>query len=1051
MKLQGEVDAHLRSTLASFGIDYDPVVNKSLSRSYASSGRPDSLFGHLVLDYKSPGTLESASGLASAKRQVVDDYLKPICTHHGSLDPNEASKWVGILIDGRSISFANFNGDDDWSWTPIRPLNRYSVLTLLQYYRALHRKPLDPYLLSRDFGRDSPVAVATIRVLAQYLATPSTRTTMLFKEWRRMFEQVSTYELDQLPALAAWARSIDLPCRENPSLLLFCLHTYYALIVKFLTAELVTTSQYLALESFVESLAHASTSAHFKSCLERLESGEVYRDLRITNFLEGDFFAWYLAQFDQNLETALRDVVVLFQGYEPATAKLSPRRSRDLLKVFYSGVIDQQIRHDLGEYYTPDWLAELTLDRVGYHGDSSASLLDPACGSGTFLVLAIQRLISHARAHGLPDSQIVQRALDHIKGFDLNPLAVISARANYLLSISEFLAEYGADIEIPVYLSDCINVPTRQTVDGVPCLVYSLDTEIGEAQIALPQSLVHPDVMGKVLLQAEEDVLARRSATAFLDALMADATVAPRLGPEEQRLLSQLFNLLAHFKQNEWDEIWCRIVKNYFAPQTITPVDYIVGNPPWVRWSRLPRRYRNRCKQFCYHYGLVSGRGYAGGIESDISTVVTYSSIDNWLAPSGTIGFLITATVYKSESARGFRLFQLPSGTPILPQYIGDLVSLLPFPDATNKTSLFVARKGSSGHTPPDPYPPDGVPYEVWNHADRGGRIDPRLTLEHVTAKTTRRQWRAVPIAEPGSPLFTGPPADVQAIGPFRGCSPYLDAAHKGTTTDAARVYWVKVLAHDPLTHRARIRSLLPHELSRARTDGVTTTTGFWIEADLLHPLIRGRDIGPFSYHTDDWYVILPNTHYDDMESDDQFRHSHPLAHRYFTPNRRLLVARSTYTRYQTHLPFYAIFDVGDYTFAPYKVVWMEQQNPSRFRACVIAEHNTSLVPNRILVPDHKLYMLSLDREDEAHFVCALLNSSHLRRILGGFLEAAQIGTTVFRYVRIPTYDPSHPRHRAIADLSHRAHQDRAGRRLQADLPTPQQQHLDNLVRDLFA
>ena len=204
-QLQGEVDAHLRLTLKHYGIDYNPEVNRGLRRSYSTGGRPDSWFGHVVLDYKAPGLLATAGGFARARRQVADDYLVPICTRDGGLDLTECPKWVSVLLDGRQISFATFDGLDNWTWTPARPINRTTALTLVQYYRALSRKPLNPYLLSEDFGRDTDLAVSCIRTLARYMTRPAARTTMLFREWRRMFEQVSTYGLDQLPALADWA------------------------------------------------------------------------------------------------------------------------------------------------------------------------------------------------------------------------------------------------------------------------------------------------------------------------------------------------------------------------------------------------------------------------------------------------------------------------------------------------------------------------------------------------------------------------------------------------------------------------------------------------------------------------------------------------------------------------------------------------------------------------------------------------------------------------------------------------------------------------------
>jgi type I restriction-modification system DNA methylase subunit len=52
-------------------------------------------------------------------------------------------------------------------------------------------------------------------------------------------------------------------------------------------------------------------------------------------------------------------------------------------------LVDPDTRHDLGEFYTPDWLAEIMLDHV-LAENPDVRLLDPACGSGTFLYTAIR-------------------------------------------------------------------------------------------------------------------------------------------------------------------------------------------------------------------------------------------------------------------------------------------------------------------------------------------------------------------------------------------------------------------------------------------------------------------------------------------------------------------------------------------------------------------------------------------------------------------------------------------------------------------------------------
>ncbi|PYK29159.1 MAG: hypothetical protein DME59_00265 [Verrucomicrobia bacterium] len=97
-------------------------------------------------------------------------------------------------------------------------------------------------------------------------------------------------------------------------------------------------------------------------------------------------------------------------------------------------------------------------------------------------------------------------------------------------------------------------------------------------------------------------------------------------------------------------------------------------------------------------------------------------------------------------------------------------------------------------------------------------------------------------------------------------------------------------------------------------------------------------------------------------------------------------------------------------------------------------------------LPDHKLYMLSLDDENEAHYVCAVLNSRQVRRILGGFLVGKQIGTTIFRYTGIKSYDATDRRHRELATISRRAHRSPANTRNSDDLVAEEQSRLDELV-----
>src|SRR5207249_6557670 len=81
------------------------------------------------------------------------------------------------------------------------------------------------------------------------------------------------------------------------------------------------------------------------------------RQLNLRNLAEPDFFSWALETEAE--DDFLRLVANLFQHF--AVFDFS-HLSEDVLKNLYQELVDPETRHDLGEYYTPDWLAELTLE-----------------------------------------------------------------------------------------------------------------------------------------------------------------------------------------------------------------------------------------------------------------------------------------------------------------------------------------------------------------------------------------------------------------------------------------------------------------------------------------------------------------------------------------------------------------------------------------------------------------------------------------------------------------------------------------------------------------
>lgn len=932
-KLEGELNQILKECLAEFGIEFDPHVNetlKSMGLSQINADRPDGVFGHIVYDYKAPNILSSARKLQEAKDQI-ERYLDRITGGH-EVDATACGEWFGYICDGVTLVYCRSN-QQLWHWSRPMPITESTLLFLVHAYRSLKRKPLTANLLSHAFGKESEVARELIRVMCSHLSKPRHKTNMLFREWKRLFEQVSTYGIDQLSSLKKWASNNGIATKDA-SHILFAMHSYYSLVVKILTSELLSISTHSTF-SVSEEIIATKNIEDLHAVMTRIENGEYYQRYRISNFLEGDFFSWYMNEQSSPLASAIRGLAREFLQFEPASAILLPEAKQDLLKEFYSSLVDEQIRHDLGEYYTPDWLAQHLLDQAAYNGEISAKVLDPACGSGTFLVEAIKRLKQACSSEGLSALETLDTILSNIKGLDLNPLAVISARANYILSIYDLVFDLGHDIELPVYLADSINVPIeKKDEDGFTYLEYNLDTEIENFVLEIPWELIHSQVIGLVLLTCEKAILQGQPFDQFLRTIQRNAQISPHLSDAAVDRLRSFYKVIESLEEREWDKIWCRIIKNNFSPRGFAPFDLIIGNPPWVRWSRLPETYRNRAKSFCNYYGLVSGRGYTGGIESDISTVITFSAADHWLRDGGLVAFLITWTVFKSGSARGFRCGILPGDAGLKVKQIEDLTNLQPFPDATNETGIYIAEKVRPSQNAQF----KTTTCKVWTPKKGMARVNPSSSLAQVYESCEIVDGTACPIGEWGTPFFTGNITHFRKSAFLRGSSQYLTVSHRGTISDCARVYWVKVIRYSADTNRALIQTLTEEELPRARI--IDPVDGAWIEAELLHPLIRGRDLGRYCSHTEGWYQIVPNSHYENVESEENFADSYPLAYSYLKNYEDILRNRSTYKRYQSHLPFYVIYCVGDYSFSPYKVVWMEQQDPAKFRAAVISRNN---------------------------------------------------------------------------------------------------------------
>ena len=128
------------------------------------------------------------------------------------------------------------------------------------------------------------------------------------------------------------------------------------------------------------------------------------------------------------------------------------QRAQDVLRTLYQGLIPAEQRKAFGEYYTPDWLAAMLAERIiddewieraigkylfGGEPVREMGILDPACGSGTFLFHAARRILNSEplRRANVTEAQKSDFVARMVNGIDIHPIATEMSRATLLRAL----------------------------------------------------------------------------------------------------------------------------------------------------------------------------------------------------------------------------------------------------------------------------------------------------------------------------------------------------------------------------------------------------------------------------------------------------------------------------------------------------------------------------------------------------------------------------------------------------------------------------------------
>ena len=350
--------------------------------------------------------------------------------------------------------------------------------------------------------------------------------------------------------------------------------------------------------------------------------------------VDADLFTWPTEVDESIYLCEIARVVELFDWTQNAT-EVGP--------TLYQNVITQEERKKLGEYYTPRWLAE-EITKAVVDDPLNQRVLDPSCGSGTFIETAVEHILNHSG--GLSQSETLKKLQENIVGIDIHPVAVQLSKATWVMAAADTIRaartednETGS-VSAPIYLGDsmqlrydtgtlsaslAIELETRETLPGhTEPIIFSIPKELARHQTDIDQ------LISELATAIDEGRDTDHVADAFE---MSDAS---------RRSVQAIATAMRELHAADRNHVWAYYIRNMIRPAVIAEqkVDRIIGNPPWLNYSDSSDIIRQELREMSEKRYQI----WAGGTQAphqDIATLFYTRCAELYAKPQATIGMVM--------------------------------------------------------------------------------------------------------------------------------------------------------------------------------------------------------------------------------------------------------------------------------------------------------------------------------------------------------------------------------------------------------------------------
>lgn len=769
----------------------------------------------------------------------------------------------------------------------------------------------------------------------------------------------------------------------------FVIHTYLSILSKVLAYEVLSNDDFISDNEMKEIL-----------------TGSIFHQYNIRNFVENDFFHWVdKDRYFVPLRKAFRLITQEIAGFDFDNV------DEDILKGVYQELIDLDTRHSLGEYYTPDWLCERVVQEFDFKTNSR--ILDPSCGSGSFLRIAMHRLREQNPGIAVEDVN------DAVYGIDIHPLSVQIAKTTLLISLGKEIRNARKPIHLNVILANTLLAPQGvQTLFGGD-FQMSIDKEKFRLTTQILDDIKLFDDGLELCEELAEQTMHQPTESAAVFAKIFEARYKGRgLSKQVTDSFYKIYTGFKKVKEAGRDSIWKFIVQNLYKPYFLNKkFDFIIGNPPWFTYASIRNgEYQNILNELAIEYD-VKPASVANFPHLEIAAIFLAYCSSYFLKDSGQIAFVLPRSFFsaghhdntRSGKAKGFRVSQLWDLQQVSPLF--RVPSCVIFAKkSAGKEKREMAAKGVNGRS---------FAARLPEHNCNLATAQPKLN-EAETTWFYAKQGKSSAFSETKSKKTDK-------------VNPYKAQFKQGATIVPRAFYFVELNQETPPDFDDRILNIRTADSIKADAKAPWKGLDFTgrIESRFLFYTALSKSILPFAMHNPDM-VVLPVTI--DMEADglkkvnlhspEELRRMGYLnASKWFMDKSRIWdlhkTAKSVNMSANDRINFQR--GITDQNLnARYLVLYNSSAKDAN--ATVVDRLNYSLD----FFVESVCYVMHTDVQEEAYYLSAILNSSRPNELMKDFQAKGLFGP---RHVHkkildiyYPLFDATNEQHQKLAQLSKEAH-----------------------------